>query len=148
MRINLGGIVGLLVLLILGFIAFQVLKYLYIILLFALPVTLLITFFIQRKVIIDYFVNKWHRIKTHGLTGVLGVVISLVFLPFTSFLMLGQAILLKRMNINGDTTSSDSFQQNIPGDKDYVDFEDLSNSFSNQSNDITQDNNSTRKDLF
>jgi hypothetical protein len=129
MRINLSGIVGLIVIIILSIIAFSIMKYVYIFLLFALPITLAITFFVKRSLLIGYFKGLWFRITQRGLSGVLGTVISLFFLPFRALLLMGQAFLFKKIGFNEDEFSPNGDGGQNKQQSEFTEFEDLSNEF-------------------
>lgn len=73
-------------------------KSLFSILTFIAPILLIITFFINRSVIIDYVTSMFGRIKNDTLIGIAQLVGTFLFFPFVSVFLFGKAMLYRKVD--------------------------------------------------
>lgn len=121
---NFSSLVGLILLLILGYFLFSIARVLYIVLLYASPVLILSILFIKKEVLIDYFKKLINGIRQQPLLGILNTAVSVLFLPFSLVGMLLKATLARKV----EKIQKEQGQPPFYGtqEAEYTEYEDLS----------------------
>lgn len=119
---NFSSLFGLIILIVFAYFAFQIIKTLYVILLYLAPILLIIVFILRRQLLVNYFKKLFQNIKAQPLSGTLSAIVSLLMLPFSLLGMLFRAVLTNKI----EKMDPESPLQSKSIEKEYVDYVDLS----------------------
>lgn len=130
MRNYIATIIGVFIMVVLAVVAFRVAKFIYIGLLYLLPLFLIITFFVNRRVLFDHFRYMFGGDAGKFKLNILRTVISMLALPLMGPVLLIKALLYNKLKEkqqefaanehSGFPTTSRSLEEQ------YIEFEDLS----------------------
>lgn len=123
---NFSSLIGLIILLILGYFLFSIVKTLYIVLLYASPILILAVLFMKKELLVNFFKKIGNNIRQNPLLGIINGLVSILFLPFTLLGMIFRIFVTKKIeNLQKEQNPQmNSNKANISSE--YVEYEDLS----------------------
>lgn len=123
---NFSSLIGLIILLVLGYFLFSIVKTLYIVLAYASPILILAVLFMKKELLVNFFKKIGSNIKQNPLLGIFNGLVSILFLPFTLLGMIFRILVSRKIEKlqNEQNPQMNTNKSNISSE--YVEFEDLS----------------------
>lgn len=130
MRNYFGALIGVVFMIIIAFVAFRIAQFVYLGLLYLLPIFIIVTFIIDRKVVINHFKSLFGVLPGQH-SDLFRLILGILILPMMGPVLLAKSLFFKKLTANQKEFMNQANQQGNDTSRNigeqYIDFEDLTN---------------------